>query len=59
MTEFDYAKNGEYEPCQKCGSAVKVEDGLYHTCPFGEEIHGDSSLCNCCTECCQACQNEI
>ena len=59
MTDEEYAKYGEYEPCEKCGSPVKIEEGTYHTCPYGEEIHGDSRLCNCCDVCLRNCQNEV
>jgi hypothetical protein len=31
-----------------------------HTCPFAEDIHGDSeSLCNCCDYCTHECAMDI
>lgn len=43
--------------CQKCGK--DVTDGM-HTCPYAEEIGGDSeSLCNCCGECSYQCAMDI
>lgn len=45
--------DGSHCVCGKC----EIEE---HTCPFGEEIHGDyESLCNCCAYCCQQCAWEI
>lgn len=42
----------------KCESCNKNQAQKLHTCPFAEEIHGDTSLCNCCdiceNECCQS-----
>lgn len=34
--------------CEKCQSNPAQEP---HTCPFGEEVEGDFTLCNCCEEC--------
>ena len=40
----------------KCGD-TSIEE---HTCPFSEEIHGDSeTLCNCCDECTYQCAMDI
>ena len=30
-----------------------------HTCPFAEEIYGDTRLCNCCENCAMQCAHEI
>ena len=30
-----------------------------HTCPFAEEIHGRTDLCNCCEECTYQCAMDI
>jgi len=31
-----------------------------HTCPFAEEIYGDTTtLCNCCDECAYQCAMDI
>jgi hypothetical protein len=43
-------------PHCKCGDP-SIEE---HTCPFSEEIHGDSeSMCNCCDECTYQCAMDI
>ena len=40
----------------KCGDP-SIEE---HTCPFSEEIHGDSeTMCNCCDECTYQCAMDI
>ena len=40
----------------KCGEPGEDE----HTCPYAEDIHGDSeSLCNCCAECQYQCAQDI
>jgi hypothetical protein len=45
------------EACQDCG----CEEGWeLHTCPFSEEIRGDTeTLCNCCADCERHCAWEI
>lgn len=55
-------ESGEFEEIPmkentcKCGG-----DGTeYHTCPFSEDVHGDSTtLCNCCSICTRNCAEDI
>lgn len=42
--------------CRSCNTNIAEEE---HTCPFGEEIHGDHTLCNCCDKCSQNCADDI
>ena len=43
--------------CSVCQSKPAQEP---HTCPFAEEIHGDSeSLCDCCDDCMHQCSMDI
>jgi hypothetical protein len=45
------------EKCQSCGKNPAQPP---HTCPFAEEIHGDSeSKCNCCDDCTYQCAMDI
>ena len=40
----------------RCGQPGEEE----HTCPFAEDIHGDSkTLCNCCSDCSYQCAMDI
>jgi hypothetical protein len=42
----------------KCECGNKSE--TIHTCPFAEDIHGDSeTLCNCCSECTLQCTMDV
>lgn len=44
-------------PCKNCGEEGTVEP---HTCPYLEEICGDSETkCNCCESCQWLCCDEI
>ena len=46
----------ENENC-KCGSSESEEP---HTCPYAEDMNGDSeSLCNCCASCQHNCAMDI
>lgn len=41
----------------RCGHNRKVRP---HTCPYNEDIHGDSyTLCTCCSECENNCAGDI
>jgi hypothetical protein len=41
----------------KCTCEGSYEE---HTCPYAEEINGDSeSLCSCCDYCTQQCANDV
>ncbi len=42
--------------CESCGDNEATE---LHTCPYSEEINGDTTLCNCCDECQSNCLEEI
>jgi len=42
--------------CESCGKEV---DGELHTCPYSEEITGDDTECNCCSDCQNECCMEI
>lgn len=45
------------ETCQRCRKEPAAEP---HSCPFAEDIHGDSeSLCNCCDDCSHECAMDI
>ena len=47
----------EYNLCQCCKS---VEGEILHTCPFDEEINHDfETLCNCCVDCTNKCNENI
>lgn len=44
-------KEKPFDPfyCQRCQKEMGVDD---HTCPFAEDVNGDSeTLCNCCDSC--------
>lgn len=46
----------------RCGGArgCKNPSAEDHTCPFSEEINGDSeTLCNCCDDCTHECAMDI
>ena len=46
------------EELEKCDCGNDIEE--LHTCPFLEEIRGDSeTLCNCCKICEKLCSQEI
>ena len=47
----------ERQENQRCRCGLPSEDE--HTCPFAEDIRGDSSLCNCCNECTLQCVLDI
>jgi hypothetical protein len=40
----------------KCGNANSQGK---HTCPFAEEMYGDTGLCTCCSECTHNCAMDI
>lgn len=53
LTELE--KYNSDETC-RCGGDAEPK----HTCPFAEEIRGDSdSLCNCCDDCRRECRQNI
>lgn len=43
----------------KCDCCGENEEQELHTCPYGCEINGDYSECNCCKQCEQNCSDEI
>lgn len=44
---------------EKCGNCDNEAQPL-HTCPYNEDIHGDSeTLCDCCSECEHQCAMDI
>lgn len=67
---FDYSNNSLYNMSMdtedilfdviiygKCScGAVGTED---HTCPYADELHGDTSTCNCCDNCTKNCADDI
>ena len=51
-----YDNSNDYK-CERCGTKV---DGERHTCPYKRDIYEDEkSLCNCCSDCCDACAGDI
>lgn len=40
----------------ECGAHPAVEP---HVCPYGDQIHGDDTLCTCCEACDHECANDI
>ena len=45
---------------EKCQSCKKNPAQPKHTCPYAEEIGGDSeSMCNCCDDCTYQCAMDI
>lgn len=50
MTEKVMEETNE-DVCERCGTS---DAKAPHTCPYKEDIHGSSMLCNCC----EACQHE-
>jgi hypothetical protein len=64
-TEFDNTENEALDKadadsngkCSRCDYNVAQQE---HTCPYAEEIHGDSSsLCDCCSDCESQCCMDI
>ena len=50
--------NVSYNNICKCG-AVPMSN-LLHTCPYQQDINGDSVFtCNCCVDCCNECAQDI
>jgi hypothetical protein len=50
----------EVELIDLCDGFQCVSPGVEeHTCPYKEEIHGDDSLCNCCSSCMHNCAMEV
>jgi hypothetical protein len=42
-----------------CESCNKNKAEALHTCPFAEEIHGNTEQCNCCNDCQSQCCQDI
>lgn len=55
LKEDDLFEVLRYGRCS-CGKYPGTE---LHTCPYGEEINNNFSLCNCCDECTQNCADDI
>ena len=48
----------EIVKCETCGNNEGTSE--LHTCPYAEDIHGDSeSMCNCCSDCEYECCMDI
>lgn len=54
---LEHIAKHDWETCQQdnCNNPAEAP----HTCPFGEEISGDESLCICCSDCATACRYDI
>jgi hypothetical protein len=48
----------EVVKCETCGNNEGTSE--LHTCPYAEDINGDSeSMCNCCSDCEYECCMDI
>lgn len=57
--KLNLIKTGE-SPKEVCQSCLKNEACEPHTCPYAEDINGDSeSMCNCCSDCEYNCAMDI